>query len=118
MSGEQLPSFPTSRDERLEPKFQAAISQHFDLWLEIINTSTVTMEIKDQLIEALMRFKSEAFTSWSTFDDAVYGTISQIVTVAQSWKKKEDPEIQALMQNLRDDLWSLRAQVLKSICAD
>ena len=94
-----------------EEKFKQAITERFDLWVSIIDDSSVSPETKAEIKKILSIFRDGAFTSWDTPEDAAYGTISAILTWAE--KDNNKGQAMALFKNIKDDIWTFLKEIEK-----
>ena len=87
-----------------EKAFADNIGDRVALWQSIIDESNVSAETKAAFTKSIEKFRDGAFTKWTSFDDAVYYTISVLLT--RSKQDADNEEAKALFESLRDDLWA------------
>ncbi len=92
-----------------EDKFKRLIQARFNLWVSLIYDADLKEEIKTEIKNRLLEFKDGAFKNWDNLEDAVYGTISSILTITESDNNKN--EAKTLFTNIKDDIWALFKEI-------
>jgi|GEM_PF-6633199 len=101
-----------SQSTSAEEKFNSVIKLRCTLWETIISEAKLDSEIKKQLTEILHKFRAGGLTAWRDLDDAFNQTVDSVMNITQVWQsEKNNPELKALIQNLREDILNLRAEL-------
>jgi len=98
-----------SRPPSPKEKFNQQAPERFELWSSIVDDSEIEDEVKEEIKNALTKFRDKAFNAWDSLDDAVYYTISHLLAISKKSKKKD--EARAVFENVRDDLWAFWKEV-------
>lgn len=92
-----------------EERFKQAIDERNKLWISIIDDSEVNNITKNKIKQLLLELKNDPHKKWGSLDNAVYGTISSMLTIVNQDDKKS--EAKALFENIRDDIWALFKEI-------
>lgn len=87
-----------------EKNSENSTESNIDLWFSLIDDAQIDDSTKQKLKSLLETYNSwETNKSYYSKDDAIYGTLHALLTVAEKDPNKE--EAIALFHNLRDDMW-------------
>jgi hypothetical protein len=93
-----------------EDRFKQGIEARFETWRSVIAASGVDEKLRDAIMERVSAFREDGLTKWRSLDDAIYGTINQLLTLTNAWRDKGSAAA-VLFETLRDDLWDFHKEV-------